>query len=169
MLHCYIGKAVLMNYEAVKLFAVDVDGTLTDGRIIYGPSGVSQSFSSKDGAGIMRLMENGVEVAFVSFRDFVSTRRRASDLGVKLLCLGSRDKAASVKQLAEHLGITLDSVLFMGDDRKDIPAMQVSGMSACPRDAASEVRDICSVVADSRGGDGAVREIVELILEATGE
>jgi YrbI family 3-deoxy-D-manno-octulosonate 8-phosphate phosphatase len=158
-----------MNYKAIKLFAVDVDGTLTDGKIIYGPSGVSQSFSSRDGAGIMRLLESGVEVAFVSFRDFASTRRRASDLGVKLLCLGSLDKAASVKQLAEHLRIPLDSVLFMGDDRKDIPAMQVSGISACPRDAAVEVRDICSVVVDSKGGDGAVREIAELILEATGE
>jgi len=169
MLHYYIGKVLPMDYKAIKLFAVDVDGTLTDGKIIYGSSGVSQSFSSRDGAGIMRLLENGVEVAFVSFRDFVSTRRRASDLGVKLLCLGSLDKAASVKKLAEHLGILLDSVLFMGDDRKDIPAMHVAGISACPRDAAAEVKNICSVVADSNGGDGAVREIAELILGATGE
>ncbi|MCD6587277.1 MAG: HAD hydrolase family protein, partial [Candidatus Fermentibacteraceae bacterium] len=69
----------------------------------------------------------------------------------------------------EHLGILLDSVLFMGDDRKDIPAMHVAGISACPRDAAAEVKNICSVVADSNGGDGAVREIAELILGATGE
>ena len=158
-----------MNYKEVKLFAVDVDGTLTDGKIIYGSTGVSQSFSSRDGAGIMRLMEKGIEVAFVSFRDFLCTRRRASDLGVKLLCLGSRDKAASIKQLAESIGISLDSVLFMGDDRIDIPAMQIAGISACPRNAASEVKDICSVVADSKGGDGAVREIAELILEAIGE
>ncbi|MCD4707972.1 MAG: HAD hydrolase family protein [Candidatus Sabulitectum sp.] len=158
-----------MRFTNVKLFAVDVDGTLTDGRLLYGPSGVSQAFSAKDGAGIMRLLENGVEVAFVSFRDFACTRRRASDLGVKLLCLGSLDKAASVKELAEHLDIPMASVLFMGDDRKDIPAMEVSGMSACPRDAAVEVRDICSVVADSSGGAGAVREIAELILEDSGE
>ncbi len=158
-----------MRFTNEKLFAVDVDGTLTDGRLLYGPSGVSQAFSAKDGAGIMRLLENGVEVAFDSFRDFACTRRRASDLGVKLLCLGSLDKAASVKELAEHLDIPMASVLFMGDDRKDIPAMEVSGMSACPRDAAVEVRDICSVVADSSGGAGAVREIAELILEDSGE
>jgi YrbI family 3-deoxy-D-manno-octulosonate 8-phosphate phosphatase len=158
-----------VNYNGVELFAVDVDGTLTDGKLVYGPSGVSQAFSSKDGAGIMRLIEKGVEVAFVSFRDFISTRRRASDLGVKLLCLGSTDKAESVRELAEHLGITLESVLFMGDDRKDIPAMKLAGLSACPRDAAPEVRSICSVVADSKGGEGAVREIAELILEALNE
>ncbi len=158
-----------MKFANVKLFAVDVDGTLTDGRLLYGSSGVSQAFSAKDGAGIMRLLENGVEVAFVSFRDFPCTRRRAADLGVKLLCLGSFDKAASVKGLAEHLGIPMASVLFMGDDWKDIPAMEISGMSACPRDAADEVRDICSVVADSNGGAGAVREIAEMILEESGE
>lgn len=158
-----------MKFTNVKLFAIDVDGTLTDGRLLYGPSGVSQVFNAKDGAGIMRLLENGVEVAFVSFRDFACTRRRASDLGVELLCLGSLDKAASVKKLAEHLDIPMSSVLFMGDDRKDIPAMEISGMSACPRDAAAGVRDICSVVADSNGGAGAVREIAEMILEDSGE
>lgn len=158
-----------MKFDNVKLFAIDVDGTLTDGRLVYGPSGVSQAFNAKDGAGIMRLLEKGVEVAFVSFRDFTCTRRRASDLGVKLLCLGSLDKALSVKELAEHLNIPLSSVLFMGDDRKDIPAMEIAGRSACPRDAADEVRAVCSVVADSNGGSGAVREIAEMILEDSSE
>ncbi len=158
-----------MKYADIKLFAVDVDGTLTDGKLLYGPAGVSQAFNSKDGAGIMQLLDKGVEVAFVSFRDFSSTRRRASDLGVKLLCLGSIDKASSLKELAVHLDIPMTSVLFMGDDKKDIPALEVAGISACPRDAADEVRDICSLVADSNGGDGAVREVINKILEAFSE
>lgn len=155
----------MTKFSDIKLFAVDVDGTLTDGKMLYGPSGVSQAFNAKDGAGIMRLLGNGVEVAFVSFRDFSSTRRRAADLGVKLLCLGSKNKAASVRELVEYLKIPLSSVLFMGDDRMDIPAMKIAGMSACPGDAANEVRSVCSVVADLNGGAGAVREIIELILE----
>ncbi|MCK5786829.1 MAG: HAD hydrolase family protein [Candidatus Sabulitectum sp.] len=159
----------MMELSHIKLVALDVDGTLTDGRLLYGPSGVSQAFSAKDGAGIMRLLDSGVEVAFVSFRDFACTRRRASDLGVKLLSLGSADKATSLEKLAAHLSIPLSSVLFMGDDRKDIPAMKISGISACPRDAAPEVRDICSLVAESNGGLGAVREIAEMILEDSGE
>ena len=158
-----------MNLQQIKLVALDVDGTLTDGRILYGPSGVFQSFNSKDGAGIMKLLEKSVAVAFVSFRDFTSTRRRAADLGVELLCLGSKDKAESIKQLAKHLYIPLSSVLFMGDDAKDIPAMQISGVSACPRDAASDVRDLCAIVADSNGGFGAVREVAEMVLEASVE
>lgn len=158
-----------MKYSDVKLFAVDVDGTLTDGKLLYGPAGVSQAFNSKDGAGIMQLLDRGVKVAFVSFRDFSSTRRRASDLGVKLLCLGSIDKASSLKELAEHLDIPMTSVLFMGDDMKDMPAMKIAGISACPRDAAGEVRDMCTLVADSNGGDGAVREIIDMILEASSE
>ncbi len=158
-----------MKFTDIRLLAVDVDGTLTDGKLFYGPNGVSQAFNSKDGAGIMKLIEKGVDVAFVSFRDFSCTRRRASDLGVKLLCLGSLDKAASVKGLAEHLNIPLSSVLFMGDDSKDIPAMEIAGKSACPRDASEDVRDLCSVVADCEGGYGAVREIAEMILEDLSE
>ena len=158
-----------MNLSYVRLLAVDVDGTLTDGKLLYGPAGVTQAFNAKDGAGIMRLLDKGVEVAFVSFRDFACTRRRASDLGVKLLCLGSFDKAASVKGLASHLGIPLSSVLFMGDDRKDIPAMEAAGASACPQDAAEEVKALCTVVARSPGGAGAVREIIDMILEGSGE
>lgn len=158
-----------MKFDDIKLFAIDVDGTLTDGKLYYGPNGVSQAFNAKDGAGIMKLVEKGVAVAFVSFRDFSSTRRRASDLGVKLLCLGSQDKAVSVRGLAEYLNIPLTSILFMGDDSKDIPAMEIAGISACPRDASAEVRDICSVVADSEGGYGAVREIAEMILGGLSE
>ncbi len=158
-----------MKLSNVRLLAVDVDGTLTDGKLLYGPAGVTQAFNAKDGAGIMRLLEKGVEVAFVSFRDFASTRRRASDLGVKLLCLGSLDKAASVRKLATHLDIPLVSVLFMGDDRKDIPAMEVAGVSACPRDAAAEVKALCTIVTEAEGGAGAVREVAELILEGSGE
>ncbi|MEA3266213.1 MAG: HAD hydrolase family protein [Candidatus Fermentibacteria bacterium] len=158
-----------MNISGVKLLAVDVDGTLTDGKLLYGPAGVTQAFNAKDGAGIMRLLDKGVEVAFVSFRDFTGTRRRASDLGVKLLCLGSLDKAASVSRLAGHLGIPLSSVLFMGDDRKDIPAMKAAGVSACPRDAAAEVKALCDIVTEAQGGAGAVREIIDMILEDSGE
>ncbi len=88
-----------MNLKDIRLVALDVDGTLTDGRLLYGPEGVSQAFSAKDGQGIMKLLQAGVQVAFVSFRDLPSTRMRASDLGVSLLCLGSSDKALSLKTL----------------------------------------------------------------------
>lgn len=154
------------DLRKIRLMALDVDGTLTDGGLEYGPRGVSQVFSAKDGAGIMKLLESGVQVAFISFRDFRCTRKRAADLGVELLCLGSRDKAASVKALADHLNISADEVLFMGDDEIDIPAMEAAGFSACPADAADKVLSFCTLRASLPGGKGAVREVIDQILAA---
>lgn len=157
----------MTDLKTIKLVALDVDGTLTDGGIEYGPRGVSQVFSAKDGAGIMKLLSAGIHVAFVSFRDFRCTRKRASDLGVRLLCLGSRDKAASVAALVSHLGISREQVLFMGDDEKDIPAMKAAGVSACPADARAEVRNSCRIQSSLPGGKGAVREVIDMVLEAS--
>lgn len=159
----------MISLKKVKLVALDVDGTLTDGGMLYGEHGVMQRFDSKDGQGIMRLQEKGIPVAFVSFRDFPGTRRRAADLGIELLCLGSRDKAASVRALADLLGISTDEVLFMGDDEKDLPAMRTAGLAACPGDASPAVKEFCSLAATSPGGMGAVREVIDMILEARGE
>lgn len=158
-----------MNLGEIRLVALDVDGTLTDGRLLYGPEGVSQTFSAKDGQGIMKLLQAGIQVAFVSFRDFPSTRRRAADLGVTLLCLGSSDKALALESLAEHLGISTSSILFMGDDEKDIPAMKTAGVSACPADASPAAKQICHISTGASGGAGAVREIAEAVLEAQNE
>jgi len=154
------------DLRAIKLLALDVDGTLTDGGLHYGPQGVSQVFSAKDGNGVMKLLEAGIQVAFVSYRDFRSTRNRAADLGVELLCLGSSDKAASVRDLASHLQISTTEILFMGDDEKDLPAMKTAGISACPSDAAEPVKEFCTLKASLPGGRGAVREIADLLLEA---
>lgn len=153
----------------IRLVALDVDGTLTDGRLIYGPDGVAQTFSAKDGEGIMRLQRAGIRVAFVSYRDFPSTRRRAADLGVELLCLGSVDKARSLEDLCCFLGIHSSSALFMGDDSKDIPALKTAGIAACPANASNEVRSICSIVSSKPGGGGAVREIADIVLEGRHE
>lgn len=155
------------RWENIRLVALDVDGTLTDGSIVYGPEGVSQAFSAKDGSGIMNLIEAGIDVAFVSFRDFQCTRKRAADLGVRLLCLGSIDKAASLSALANQLEISCSQILFIGDDEKDIPAMQAAGISACPSDASAQVKAVCDLKSSLPGGRGAVREIIDRLLEVS--
>ena len=147
----------------VRLLALDVDGVLTDGTLFYGGSDVFQSFNSHDGAGIIELLERGIHVALVSFRDFPSTRRRARDLGIELLCLGSTDKEQSMRELCTHLDIEPSECLFMGDDRKDIPALRFVGISACPSDAHPDVKRVCDLITSARGGEGAVREIADLI------
>lgn len=148
----------------VRLLALDVDGVLTDGTLIYGGSEVMQSFNSSDGAGIMELLERGVHVALVSFRDFPATRRRARDLGIELLCLGSTDKEQSMRELCSHLDVEPSECLFMGDDRKDIPALRFAGISACPSDAHPDVKRVCDLITRAGGGKGAVREIADLVL-----
>ena len=155
----------MTRLEDIRLVALDVDGTLTDGGLIYGPYGVSQKFNSSDGSRIIQLRRIGFPVAFVSYRDFPATRRRACDLGVDLLCLGSSRKAEALERLCSHLGIECGEALFMGDGLMDIPAMELAGVAACPADARSEVRSRCDIITERRGGSGAVGEVIDMLLE----
>lgn len=157
---------MIQGLGRVKLMVLDVDGTMTSGGLQYGDHGSTQVFSARDGAGIMQLIGAGIKVAFVSLRDFRGTRKRAADLGVKLLCLGSTDKAEALRSLSGHLKIGLDEILFIGDDVNDLPAMELAGFSACPSDAAEIVRKKCSWVSSMPGGKGAVRELADMVLEA---
>lgn len=154
--------------RSIRLLALDVDGVLTDGRMTYGPSGVQVTFSSRDGGGILRALGEGLRIALVSFRDLPAVRARARDLGIDLLALGCDDKAGAVRRLSEHLGLELDQVLFMGDDLRDLDAMSICGLSACPADAHASVRERAAIVSSSAGGRGAVREVIDMILDARG-
>ncbi len=155
--------------SGIRLVCLDVDGTLTDGRLFYGPDGVGQFYSARDGEGIMKLLRAGFEVALLSLRDFPATRRRAADLGIKHLALGCRRKDEALRDLCGFLGVPLSNTLFMGDDANDLPALELAGVAACPSNAAPEVIARCSLVASAPGGAGAVREVAEMILEARHE
>jgi 3-deoxy-D-manno-octulosonate 8-phosphate phosphatase (KDO 8-P phosphatase) len=148
----------------IGLFAFDVDGTLTDGRMLYTPAGIAQAFFARDGWALMELSRRGLPAAFVSVRDLESTRMRARDTGVEHLLLGRRDKLAALTDLCGFLGIPLADTLFMGDDLVDLPALRAAGLSACPSDAHPEVRSACAYVAAAGGGHGAVGEVIDMIL-----
>lgn len=154
--------------SGISLLALDVDGVLTDGYLYYGPSGVTQRFCARDGAGLVELRRRGFPVALISFRDFPATRRRAADLGIDLLCLGSPDKETALRNVCRHLSIGCHQALFMGDSLMDLPAIIAAGIGACPSDAHPEVRERCDIVTLNPGGEGAVREVADLILEARG-
>lgn len=156
----------MIPIERIKLLALDVDGVLTDGTLYYSPDGVMQAFNSKDGAGIIELLRRDFPVALVSFRDFPATRRRAADLGIELLCLGSSKKADALKGLAEYLSIEPSEILFMGDGILDIPAIKLAGIGACPADAHRDVIAVSEIVTESSGGKGAVREVIDMLLKA---
>ena len=157
----------MTSFEGIRLAALDVDGTLTDGSLFYSESGVTQRFSSRDGAGIIEAGKAGLAVALISFRDFAATRSRAADLGIpaEMLFLGCADKAGALSTICDRMGIPPARALFMGDDLVDIPAIRLAGIGACPASGHRSAREAADYVSSAAGGDGAVREVLDLVLE----
>jgi 3-deoxy-D-manno-octulosonate 8-phosphate phosphatase (KDO 8-P phosphatase) len=154
---------------SIRLFVMDVDGTLTDGTLTYTAEGTElKSFHAKDGAGIKLLPTVGITPAIISGRSSRATSRRAAELGIHEVHQGIEDKAASLEALCTRLGISLHESAFVGDDLTDIPPMRLCGFSAAPADAAPEVRQIADFVADLPGGRGAVRQAIEALLRREG-
>jgi 3-deoxy-D-manno-octulosonate 8-phosphate phosphatase (KDO 8-P phosphatase) len=150
---------------------MDVDGTLTDGRITLLPEGGEvKQFHARDGVGVQLLRTAAITPAIVSGRDSEIVRRRARELKVpeRYVRLGVSDKRAVVEEFAEQLGVSLSDVAFMGDDLSDIPAMQACGFSAAPLDAAEEVLRVVDYMADVPGGAGALRDVVHHLLNDCG-
>ena len=153
----------------VRLFVMDVDGTLTDGTFGYASDGVEwKTFHARDGAGIKFLPLVGVTPAIVSGRTSPVVTRRAAELGIADVVQGSRDKAADVRALCLRLGVLAAAVAFVGDDLSDIEAMREAGWSAAPADAAPEALAVAVHRCKARGGHGAVRDAVEALLRRDG-
>ncbi len=153
----------------MRVVLFDFDGVLTDGRIVVGPAGLDvRSFDVKDGFGIQLARAAGLGLAIVSGRTSAVAVDRARDLGIGEVHQGVTDKAARLGEIAERLGASIDETCFMGDDLIDLPAMRRAGFSAAPADAVPEVRRLVHYVTERRGGRGAVRELLELVLSASG-
>lgn len=148
---------------------MDVDGTLTDGTFTYGADGAEgKRFHAKDGLAVKVLPTVGITAALVSGRASEAVRRRAAELGIEEVHLGVDDKQAVLADIARRHDLALDETAFVGDDLSDIPAMRAAGWSAAPADAAPEVRETADFVARRKGGQGAVRDIVEHLLRREG-
>jgi 3-deoxy-D-manno-octulosonate 8-phosphate phosphatase (KDO 8-P phosphatase) len=155
--------------QAIELVAMDVDGTLTDGSILLTSTGDEiKAFSSRDGIGLKLLKLAGLQAAFVTARNGFAVRRRAKELGVRDVVLGSQDKGVALRALARKRGLELAQIAFVGDDLQDLPALLIAGVSIAVADAPREVRARVDVVTEARGGFGAVREAIELLLRAQG-
>lgn len=152
----------------VRLACFDVDGTLTDGRLIYGSDGgESKAFHVHDGQGLVLLRRAGIDVALVTARTSPVVERRAAELGVRALS-GIGDKFQCVAKLADAAGLDLADVAFMGDDLPDLRVMRAVGLSACPADAHDWIRRDAAWHSAHAGGAGAAREFCDLLLEAQG-
>lgn len=148
---------------------MDVDGTLTDGRLTLGSDGGEwKSFHARDGMGVHLLHLAGIRPAIVTGRRSSVVARRAAELGIEDVVQGARDKAAEVRALRQRHGIVAQAVAYVGDDLSDLPPIREAGFSAAPADAAPEVVRAATFVAQSPGGRGAVREAVEAVLRRDG-
>ena len=127
------------------------------------------SFDVKDGYGIRRLLDAGVRVALISKRDSPALRRRARELGITSVHAAVGEKGPELTALARSLDVPLSRVCFVGDDRPDLPAMALAGLSAAPIDAVAEVRDAAAIQLMRPGGRGAVRELADMLLDSPGQ
>lgn len=159
--------ASLPTLADVKLVITDVDGVLTDGRLVYDAEGESiKTFHVRDGLAIRVLEMSGVAVAVLSGRDSAVLRKRLADLGIDRVWLGAKDKRLACKALMEEARIGPENTLFVGDDTLDLPAFDACGLSVTVADAPSYIRDAADLVLTSQGGQGAFRELADAILQA---
>lgn len=152
-----------------ELLVFDVDGVLTDGGLLYGPSGEAlKRFDVKDGHGLVMARLMGLRCAILTARTSEIVQRRASELGLAAVRQGQKDKRTGFNSLLADLQVQPDKSAYMGDDVNDLGPLALAGLPACPADAVAEVRQAASFVAQSPGGRGAVRELIELVLKAKG-
>ena len=155
--------------KKIKLLLLDVDGVMTDGRIIFDSNGVeSKFFNVKDGHGIKMLQRAGIEVGIISGRESMVVANRAAELGIERVFQKALDKLSPYLKILADTGLADDEVAFIGDDLIDIPVLQRVGFAAAPADAVTEVFPFVHLVTKNSGGWGAVREISDLLLKAQG-
>ena len=156
-----------LNWAGIRLFAMDVDGVLTDGTLLVSSDGTeAKRFSILDGMGIVRLNRASVTVAWISGRPSAATTARAAELGVPHLIQGRVDKLTALRELAERLKLPASACVYMGDDDIDASAIAWAGIGVAPSGAMPAALEAASFVPGRPAGLGAVREVCDLILEA---
>ncbi len=155
------------NASKIKLVLFDVDGVLTDGKVLLHADGTeSKQFDIKDGTGIVWAQRAGLTVGFLSARTSAATGQRAAQLGITLLHQGVASKLESYEQIVDSLLLDDEQVAYMGDDVLDLPVLGRVGLATAPADAVEEVRSRVHWVSAAKGGHGAARDLIEFILRA---
>lgn len=177
-----ISLDVLERARKIKLFLMDVDGTLTDGGVcLIGPTHVAgdprehlaevtemKVFNAQDGQGLSLAHTMGIQTGFITGRRSPAVAKRADELHVSFVYLGQASKTQAYEECLQKAGVTEDEVAYLGDDLPDMPLAQRSGLSVCVADGAAELKAVCHYTTQRNGGRGAAREVVELILKAQG-
>lgn len=160
-----------MNFSEIKFLFLDVDGTLTDGKIYMSDNGeLFKAFDIKDGCGIKDILpELGITPVIITARSSQILANRCKELGIEHYYQGVRDKVNKIHDIMREYGFAADEkgvymqAAYMGDDILDIPPMNVCAVRSCPADAVEEVKNICNFISVRKGGDGAVRDLIDTI------
>jgi len=160
----------MKDYSQIKLLILDCDGVLSDGKVIYGDNEIElKSFSAKDGLGIRMLSFSEIKVAIITGRESQALIRRCKDLRIEYLFQKVRNKLAKIQEILKELKLTWQNVAYMGDDWNDYPALKKTYFSAVPNDANEDIKTKVDFIANSKGGEGAVREFIDFILKKQGK
>jgi 3-deoxy-D-manno-octulosonate 8-phosphate phosphatase (KDO 8-P phosphatase) len=165
-----ISSNVRVKAKRIRLLLLDVDGVLTDGRIMIDAHGMeTKQFHVRDGQGIALLRRAGIEVGFITSRVSASVRYRAKELGVRLVRQGVQNKQRAYDEIKRSRGLKDIHIAYIGDDLVDLPILRRVGLAICVGDSAVELQSNVDLVTAARGGMGAVRETAELLLHAQGK
>ena len=162
-------KSLLKKAASAKALIFDVDGVLTDGRIIYDDSGKEiKSFNVKDGQIIAHLKKAGILTGAISGRESGAVAKRAAELRLDFCHQGIVDKAAVYEKILEFHKLKKKEVVYVGDDINDLSVLKQAGISVCPADAPTYVQDYAEVITRAKGGQGVIREVADLLLASRG-
>lgn len=160
----------MVNYEKIKYFVIDVDGTMTDAGIYYDDNGNElKKFCTKDAAGFFAAHQVGMQVIVLTGRECAAVTRRMQDMDVEYICQNIKDKKNFLKEFMKLHNIKKRELGYIGDDLNDLSAMALAGFVGCPQDACAEVLMVADYVSSCRGGYGAVRDVICYVLNQRGQ
>ncbi len=154
----------------ITTFIFDVDGVLTDGRLLIAESGeLLRTMNARDGYAMKIAIDQGFHVCIITGGRNDGVRQRLQDLGVQAIYLNASDKTKYMETYMTEMGLEPQQVLYMGDDIPDIPVMLMAGLACCPQDAVNEVKAISHYISHRNGGDSCVRDVIEQVLKVHGK
>ena len=165
----HYSKEQIKKASIIKAIFFDVDGVLTDGKIIYDENGKEiKTFHVRDGLIISYLKKAGILTGAISGRESAAVSKRFAELKIDFCHQGIVDKAMVFEKLMVHYKLKAKEVAFIGDDLNDLPVFRLAGMAICPADTLEYIKEKADLVTKARGGEGVLREVADLILEAKG-
>jgi 3-deoxy-D-manno-octulosonate 8-phosphate phosphatase (KDO 8-P phosphatase) len=160
-------KRALTKAKDIRLLLLDVDGVLTNGSLLYtGGTEESKAFNTQDGFGLRLLQEAGIDIGIITARESAVVARRANELKMRFIYQGYRNKNEAFKDILKVSGLRPFEVAYMGDDWLDLVLLQQVGLAITPANGVREVQDVAHFITPRMGGEGAVRDACDLILEA---